>query len=221
MIGWRASDRGIAAVALLLCVGVGCSRQSSESSSPPAAVVPTPPPPSGAGPHEVTGKSPAAVNGVPSIVVLTPPASRQFPPPAEKPFMDQVTLTFIPSVLFVRTGHPTEFRNSDDVLHNVRVRETATKEGLINVAIINGGVYSYTFERDGFYDVGCDIHPGMSALIIASRSPYAAQADVEGNFYFEDVEPGPYTVTVFSGTEKIDRGVEIRGAKTDLGQLKN
>ena len=131
--------------------------------------------------------------------------------------MDQVTLTFTPPVLFVRTGQPTEFRNSDDVLHNVRVREEATREGLFNVAIITGGTYTHTFARDGFYDVGCDIHPGMSAMIISSSTPYALMADAEGYFLFEDVQPGAYMVTIYSGTEKIERPIEVSGPRTEVG----
>jgi plastocyanin len=150
-------------------------------------------------------------------VILTPKADKQFAPPAETPFMDQVTLTFTPAVLFVRTGVPSEFRNSDDVLHNVRVREEATKEGVFNVAIPTGGSYQHTFARDGFYDVGCDIHPGMSAQVISTSTPYATMADAEGNYAFEGVEPGAYALTIFSGTEKIERSVDVSGGRTELG----
>ena len=34
------------------------------------------------------------------------------------PYMDQLSRTFIPSILFVRTGHRAEFLNSDEELHN-------------------------------------------------------------------------------------------------------
>jgi len=130
--------------------------------------------------------------------------------------MDQITLTFTPAMLFVRTGHPAEFRNSDDVLHNVRVREEATRQGVFNVALPTGGAYQHTFERDGFYDVGCDIHPGMAAQVIAASSPYAMMADPAGSFLFEDVEPGAYTVTIFTGTDKIERSVDVTGPRTEV-----
>ena len=219
MTGLGSMCRGAAAVVMCSCLSISCSGASSESasSSAPAAPPATAPASTAASTHVVSGKGPAAVNGLPSVVVLAPKTAREFPAPAEKPYMDQVTMTFTPPVLFVRTGHPTEFRNNDDVLHNVRVREVATKEGVFNVAIITGGNYLHTFEREGFYDVGCDIHPGMSAQIIASASPYATQADAEGNFYFEDVEPGSYSVTIYSGTDKIERAIEVTGPKTEVG----
>jgi hypothetical protein len=130
--------------------------------------------------------------------------------------MDQAQLTFYPSVLFVRTGEPTEFRNSDPELHNVRVREEATKQGTFNVAIPTGESYRHTFERDGFYDVGCDIHPGMSAMIVATSTPYTAVADSEGRFTINDVPPGAYIATVQVGGRRFQRPVSVTGGLTEL-----
>jgi hypothetical protein len=213
----RERRRSVASAAwLLACVFAACSGQPSEkATSPPAS--PEPPAAVASGSSTVSGKAPAAVNGIPSVVILAPRTPREFPLPAERPYMDQITLTFTPAVLFVRTGQPTDFRNSDDVLHNVRVRNEATREGLFNVAIPTGGTYQHTFEQDGFYDVGCDIHPGMSAQVIASASPYATMADTEGNFAFDDVEPGSYTVTYFTGTQKVEKPIEVTAPRTDIG----
>lgn len=131
--------------------------------------------------------------------------------------MDQISQTFIPPMLFVRTGQITQFRNSDDVLHNVRVRESDTKEGMFNVAVSTGQVFNFTFPRDGFYDVGCDIHPGMSAQILSTSSPYATVAASDGSFVFDDVEPGAYAVTVYAGTQKLEKQIEVSGARTEVG----
>lgn len=218
MIRSSSRRRSAASAALFLsCALMACSSRPEE---PPA----TPPPSSDAIPSDATGststvsgKAPPAVNGIPSVVILAPATPREFPPAAEKPYMDQITQTFTPAVLFVRTGQPTDFRNSDDVLHNVRVRNEATKEGLFNVAIPTGGTYEFTFERDGFYDVGCDIHPGMSAQVIVSSSPYATMADAQGNFAFENVEPGAYVVSYFTGTQKVDKPIQVTAPRTDIG----
>jgi hypothetical protein len=201
---------------LLACMFSACSPQSSDNATPPPAS-PEPPPAAAGGASTVSGKAPAAVNGIPSVVILAPQTPREFPLPAERPYMDQITLTFTPAVLFVRTGQPTDFRNSDDVLHNVRVRNEATREGLFNVAIPTGGTYQHTFAQDGFYDVGCDIHPGMSAQVIASSSPYATIADTQGNFAFDNVEPGSYTLTYFTGTQKVEKPIEVTAPRTDVG----
>src|ERR1700680_708123 len=205
----RLIGRGTPAVAISLSLLGGCSRQGTESASPASAGASA----GGASFHMVAGKVPAARGGMAAIVILEPRTPREFSPQAEKPFMDQISQTFFPAVLFVRTGQPTEFRNSDDVLHNVRVREQETREGTFNVAIPTGQVYIHAFPRDGFYDVGCDIHPGMSAQIVATSTPYAVMADTDGNFVFGDVEPGGYTMLVYVGPDKINRTRALRGAR--------
>jgi len=196
-----------------------CSQNASET-TPATTAAPPPSAESSAAPgtHRVVGKAPAAVSGIPSVIVLDSQAPREFPAQADRPAMDQVTQTFVPAILFVRTGQATDFKNSDDVLHNVRVRNADTREGTFNVAIPTGQIYTHTFNRDGFYDVGCDIHPAMSAQVISTTSPYATLADADGTFVFEDVEPGAYKVTIYSGTERLEKTVEVAGAVTTVGE---
>jgi plastocyanin len=209
--------RTAVAFTVVLCVS-GCS-SSGESPAPVSTAVPAPEPaaaPANSGATLVVGKVPAARDGMTSIVVLEPRTPRDLGAQPAKPVMDQVGLTFTPAVLLVRTGQPAEFRNSDDVLHNVRVREEATKEGTFNVAIPTGEAYSHTFPRDGFYDVGCDIHPGMSAVVVAASTPFVVMADQAGNFTIADVPPGPYKVTVYAGADKLQRDVDVAAGRTEV-----
>jgi len=216
----RSNERGGAAAVICLFVLSACSGSSgdakpAENASVPAAApaVASPAP----GTHRVAGKAPAAVSGMPSVVVLDPKEPHEFPAQADRPAMDQITQTFVPAILFVRTGQPTDFKNSDDVLHNVRVRNAETREGTFNVAIPTGQIYTHTFDRDGFYDIGCDIHPGMSAQVISTTSPYATLADPDGTFVFEDVAPGAYKVTIYSGTEREEKSIEVAEPVTTVG----
>jgi plastocyanin len=184
--------------------------ESTTSTLPPAAA-PAPSATKGV----VTGRVPTGGAGQTSIVVLQPKAPVDTPQ-VLPPVMDQVALTFIPGVLIVRTGQPVEFRNSDDVLHNVRVNEDATKAGTFNVAIPMGEDYRFTFENEGFYNVGCDIHPAMSATIYASPSPYATLSDKAGKFEIRDVPPGTYDAVVYAGTQRIERPVEVPPTGTEV-----
>ena len=194
-----------------------CSNQRTESSqSVPAADVNPNPPSAASGSHAVVGKALAAVNGVPAIVLLEPQPPRELPPQTKEPVMDQISLTFIPGLLFVRTGQPTEFRNSDETLHNINVKEDATKEQAFNIAIPTGATYNHTFKRDGFYTVVCDIHPAMAATIISISTPYATVADVKGNFAFGDVAPGSYAATVYAGNRRLTRLIDVAGPRTEV-----
>ena len=146
--------------------------------------------------------------------MLEPKVARELPA-TDTPVMDQVSLTFTPSMLFVRTGQPVEFHNSDDTLHNVHVGNSDTKEPSFNVAIPTGEKYTYTFKKDGFYHVGCDIHPAMAADILSVSTPFVTVAAADGSFSFADVPPGPYVARVWAGGVKVERDVEIkRGANT-------
>jgi len=158
----------------------------------------------------------AAVGVGAAVVVLEPKGERTFPPQSDKPVMDQVGLTFGPELLLVRTGQPVEFRNNDDTLHNVNVKHEETREQAFNVAIPTGGAYEHTFPRDGFYRVGCDIHPAMAASIFSASTPYTAVAGSDGRFTFADVPAGAWTITVYTGGRRLQTELEVKGAVTEV-----
>src|SRR5712671_7360758 len=166
------------AAAVVTVILSACSNQSTRSAqSVPGSDVSNvtdirPNPPSAeSSSHRLIGKAPKATNGMSALVILEPQTPLELPSQTVKPVMDQISLTFIPGLLFVRTGPPVEFRNSDETLHNINVKDDATKEQAFNVAIPTGAIYNHTFKRDGLYTVACDIHSGMAAVIISSSTP--------------------------------------------------
>jgi plastocyanin len=195
------------ALLLILTLTAACSKSSEP---PPAAKAPPPAAKPGA-PGTVSGTAAPSSAGAAVIVLLEPTTPREFPPQTDPPVMDQVGQTFGPAILLVRTGQPVEFRNSDDTLHNVHVNNEETRADAFNVAIPTGTSYNFTFPTDGFYHVGCDIHPAMAAEILASSTPYAMLAEANGRFAFEDVAPGAYRLTVYAGGRKTQRDVEMKG----------
>jgi len=199
-------------IALLLFSA--CSKQSVEPAATPAT--PAAPPAASNSAGRVEGKAPAPTGGGTVIVVLEPRTAREFAPQTDKPVMDQVGLTFGPEVLLVRTGQPVEFRNSDDTLHNVHVDNDERREPAFNVAIPTGGSYTYSFKHDGFYRVGCDIHPAMAAMIYSSTTPFVALAEPDGRFAFDGVPPGTWTITVFAAGKRLQRDVEVGGGVTSV-----
>ena len=209
----------LAGTCCLVCalVVAGCSKQED---APAVTTAPLPqasqPAAASHSPGRVEGKVPAPGGGATVVVVLEPRAAREFPPQDDKPVMDQVGQAFGPDVLLVRTGQPAEFRNSDDTLHNVHVRHDETREPAFNVAIPTGGAYNYTFTRDGFYHVGCDIHPSMSATVFSATTPYAMLAESDGRFAFDAVPPGAWKLTVYAGGRRLQRDIDVNGPVTSL-----
>lgn len=169
---------------------------------------------SGDGQHAVTGRAPVVAGGIPTIVVLEPRHDRPLPEPSGVPYMDQISRIFIPPMLFVRTGHPAEFRNSDEEMHNINVWDLETRQQVFNVAVPIDGAYVHRFEQAGVYDVSCDVHPGMSAQIVATSTPYVTLADGEGRFEFRGVVAGEYELVVYAGAQTIRQTVAVTGVST-------
>ena len=197
-----------AAVALLAS---RCSNKPAPSTPPPENV-----PSSTSAGSTVIGKGPQASNGFSAIIVLEPQTPREFPIPKEPKVMDQQGLAFTPSLVLVRQGQPILFRNSEDVLHNVRVQEADKAQPVFNVATIPGNSYTHTFEQPGFYSVGCDVHETMHADILVTSTPYAVVAEEDGRFTFADVPPGAYKLTVYLGARRIERVVNVSGPRTEI-----
>jgi plastocyanin len=202
--------RSAALVVVFSLLLASCSKRADG----PATAAPATPEPQAAAtdaPGRVEGRVPPPTGGATIVVALEARTAREFAPQDEKPVMDQVGQTFGPEVLLVRTGQPVEFRNSDDTLHNVHVNHDETREPAFNVAIPTGGSYTYSFKRDGFYRVGCDIHPAMAATIFSTATPFVTLAEPDGRFAFNGVPPGAWTLNVFSSGRRLQREVEVRG----------
>lgn len=220
--GVLSSLRMAAAIGLVVVCGA-CASESGESDAPTSSKTTSADPEAdqaaARGEAIVSGTAPATTGGLPAIVILEPKETREFPPQASVPVMDQVSQTFTPTVLFVRTGQPSEFRNSDDVLHNIRTRHDETKEAAFNIALPTGVNFTYSFMKDGFYDVGCDIHPAMSAVVIATTSPYTALAGADGAFVVPNVTPGLYTLTIYADVRKIERDIDVKPGRIAMGTV--
>lgn len=150
----------------------------------------------------IVGKAPPATGGYPSVIQLVPEVPVEIPIPEEPALMDQYGTAFRPKLLVVRPGQPVDFKNSEDVLHNVHVIESETRETEFNVGTPVVGAYRHVFEREGAYDVSCAIHPSMAAFVIVTAAPYVAVADSQGNFTLETIPEGTYDVRVWNLDQK-------------------
>ena len=164
----------------------------------------------------VTGHAPVSRDGSLTVVILEPETAIAFTPPTDPVTMDQLGMEFLPPVLLAGTGQPVHFRNSEDVLHNVRVYNIDTKDTAFNISTPLGGTYEYRFDIAGTYRVACDIHPAMGASVVVTSTPYAAVAERDGSFVLHDVPPGAYRAVVQAGGERTEHRVDIVPSATEL-----
>ena len=81
---------------------------------------------------EVTGIVPK------NAIVTLLPASGEPPMPAEPAVLDQISKQFLPHTLLARVGQPVEFRNSEDMPHNVSVVRRESGSEVFNVGTGGG-----------------------------------------------------------------------------------
>ena len=190
---------------LLFLIGCGGEDRAPVSSPAAAAVAADP-----SAPALVTGR--AAVGAI----LMLEPVGTEPPLPEGPAIMDQYGRQFVPDLLFVRVGQVVEFRNSEDVDHNVRVLRNPTGTTVMDVSGSQHQVFKHTFEQPGSYDVSCDVHPGMRATIIATRTPHAVGTDDRGTFTFNGVTPGDYTLRVLSSGRETTQPVTVKSPRTEV-----
>jgi plastocyanin len=154
-------------------------------------------------------------------VVLEAAHPFAFPIPEVRPMMDQIATRFTPPALIVRTSQQADFRNDDDKLHNVRVRERGQPAAdlVFNIALPQGGAYPHVFDRDGVWDVRCDVHQNMYGLVVSTSSPYATVSTAEGTYEIAGVLPGAYTAIAYTSRDRVERAVMLapgQRARVDL-----
>jgi plastocyanin len=137
--------------------------------------------------------------------------SKEAPPPAPPPrvVMDQRNLAFVPRVLPVVRGTVVEFRNSDDVPHNVFSPSAAARDLDLGTSG-HGGTHTVTMREPGDVLVLCNIHMEMEAHILVLRDPYFATVGGDGRYRIADVPPGSYRLTLWrDGWRPYARTVDV------------
>jgi plastocyanin len=162
----------------------------------------------------------------PSSVIWLTPLETKAPPPTARngPYiLTQKNKAFSPHLIVIPVGSTVQFPNQDPYFHNVF--------SLFNGRRFDLGLYeagttrSVRFSREGVSYVFCNIHPEMSAVILALSTPYFAVVEKQETTAIHDVPPGQYRLHVWSegaALERLDaltRVVDIGGGNTDLGLI--
>ena len=98
--------------------------------------------------------------------------------------------SFLPHVVAVRVGTEIEFPNQDPFFHDVFsiYRGKPFDLGLYE----SGTSRKIKFSQPGVSYIFCNIHPEMSAAVVAVSTPYFAVTGADGNFQIPHVKPGHY-----------------------------
>jgi plastocyanin len=125
---------------------------------------------------------------------------KTFPAPTEHAVMNQSHLAYVPHALVVQQGATVDFKNEDNVGHNVYWPSVShNKKGAHNMGTWpQGQAKSFTFSDVGDVPLLCNVHPEMSGYIFVVPTPYFAVTDKEGNFVIKNVPAGQYTLKTSS-----------------------
>jgi hypothetical protein len=149
--------------------------------------------------------------------------------------LDNKSCRYEPRVALLRTTQTLVIGNKDTIGHNTKV-DTFSNPA-INPIIPAGSEMKQKFplaeKRPA--QVGCNIHPWMSATLLVLDHPYMAVTDENGKFTIENLPAGKWTfqfrhpkagyvteVSVNNKTEKWSKGrtdLTIKAGDNDLGDI--
>ena len=108
----------------------------------------------------------------------------------------QKNKSFDPHILVVPVGSVVEFPNRDPFFHNV----FSLFEGKrFDLGLYEAGsTRNVHFDKPGICYIFCNIHPEMSAVVIALDTPYYAVSNGHGELVITGVPAGRYLLRVWS-----------------------
>ncbi len=101
---------------------------------------------------------------------------------------------FSPRVRVVVEGSKIDFPNQDPWNHNVFSK---TNGGFDTGVFGRGKTRDQKFEQAGVYSLYCNVHPRMTAFVIALKTPYFTQAGADGRYKLENIPAGQYKLNVW------------------------
>jgi plastocyanin len=135
----------------------------------------------------------------------------------------QQNKTFQPHLLVVPVGTVVDFPNHDPFFHNVFSLFDGKRFdlGLYEAGASN----SVRFDRLGVSFLFCNIHPEMSAVVVAVDTPYYGISDRSGNLAIQNVPDGKYELHVWyerslpEDLKTLTRTVTISSTSRDLATI--
>jgi plastocyanin len=117
------------------------------------------------------------------------------PPAHSAPQIAQIDKSFDPHVLVVQAGTGVQFPNRDPFLHNVFSLFDGKRFDLGFYEA--GSSKTVRFDRVGVSYLFCNIHPEMSAAVVAVDTPYFGLSNRAGHVAVPNVPDGRYQLNVW------------------------
>ena len=165
-------------------------------------------------------------NSIAGVVAWLAPVDEQSAAlqPTQHPRLLQKNKAFDPHVLVVPVGSVVEFPNRDPFFHNVFSLFDGKRFdlGLYEA----GATREVHFDKPGVSYIFCNIHPQMSAVVIAVPASYYATSDAQGQLIIPSVPPGAYMLHIWyegalpEDLEKLSRVVTVSERNSTLGVLR-
>jgi plastocyanin len=139
------------------------------------------------------------------------------------PTITQQNKSFMPHVLAVQVGTSVLFPNKDRFLHNVFSLHDGRQFDLGFYEA--GSAKTIRFDRSGVSFLFCNIHPEMTAAVIAVETPYLATSDATGKLSITGVAEGKYMLHVWAERslpeelKKLEREVNVSSREVNLGPI--
>jgi len=130
-----------------------------------------------------------------AVVHLEPVSGRATAPPPTTSAMALQGRQFSPRVRVVPEGSRIAFPNQDPFSHNVFSK--AANGPFDTESYGRGKTRDQTFRTAGIYPLYCNVHPRMTAFVLALRTPWYAQAGGDGRFEVAGVPAGSYRLHVW------------------------
>ncbi len=141
----------------------------------------------------------------------------------KRPQLVQKNKSFHPHLLVTRVGSVVDFPNRDPFFHNVFSLFDGKRFdlGLYEAGATN----SVRFDRPGVSFLFCNIHPEMSAVVVAVDTPYYGVSDKSSNVSLANVPDGRYELHVWyerslpEDLKDLNKTVHVGSAARDLGTI--
>jgi hypothetical protein len=173
----------------------------------------------------IVSPQPGKHRTIPAVIWLEPLAGTPTLPflPHGHYTLLQKNRTFIPHLQIIPVGTVVQFPNADPFFHNVF--------SLFDGKRFDLGLYeagqskSVTFSREGVSYIFCNIHPEMSAVVLALSTPLYAVADANDSFVIRNIPSGDYKMHLWiegmpqSVLDGLTRLVRLPARDVDLGTL--